>query len=160
MTSLHTELEALLVLACWQNYICCLPWTCVCHIGLLCLSFYWDIILYSALVGVTGEDGKSIFAGRKATAFSNTEEEQVKAVETIPFLVESKIKELGGTYEKAAEPWGVSVVFGLYSSPVLTMFLQVKVIVDGHLITGQNPASAGPIGEAIRKALKLWRYCT
>ncbi|KIJ56857.1 hypothetical protein M422DRAFT_198103 [Sphaerobolus stellatus SS14] len=89
----------------------------------------------AALVGVTDSNGKSIFAGRKATAFSNTEEEQVKRVESIPFLVESKIKELGGTFEKAAEPWGV------------------KVIVDGHLITGQNPASAAAIGEAIRKAL-------
>jgi putative intracellular protease/amidase len=34
------------------------------------------------------------------------------------------------------------------------MAYQVKVVVDGILITGQNPASAGPIGEAILKALQ------
>lgn len=31
---------------------------------------------------------------------------------------------------------------------------QAKVVVDGNLITGQNPASASPIGEAILKALQ------
>lgn len=31
---------------------------------------------------------------------------------------------------------------------------QPKVVVDGNVITGQNPASATPIGEAILKALK------
>ncbi|EMD40839.1 hypothetical protein CERSUDRAFT_80494 [Gelatoporia subvermispora B] len=90
----------------------------------------------AALVGATDANGKSIFAGRKATSFSNLEEEQVNKVKEIPFLVEDKIKTLGGTYEKAAEPWGV------------------KVIVDGNLITGQNPASAKAIGEAILKALQ------
>jgi putative intracellular protease/amidase len=32
--------------------------------------------------------------------------------------------------------------------------LQSHVVVDGNLYTGQNPASAGPIGEVILKALK------
>jgi len=91
----------------------------------------------AALVGVTDANGKSIFEGRSATSFSNAEEEQAKAVETIPFLVEDKIKALGGKYVEA-EPW------------------QPKVVVDGKLITGQNPASAAPIGEAIRKALGFW----
>ncbi|PCH41499.1 class I glutamine amidotransferase-like protein [Wolfiporia cocos MD-104 SS10] len=89
----------------------------------------------AALVGVTDASGKSIFSGRKATCFSNVEEEQVAKVKDIPFLVEDRIKELGGTYEKAAEPWGE------------------RVIVDGRLITGQNPASAKGVGEAIHKAL-------
>ncbi|KAF9821265.1 hypothetical protein IEO21_00873 [Rhodonia placenta] len=89
----------------------------------------------AALVGVTDAEGKSIFTGKAATGFSNTEEEQVNKVKDIPFLLESRIKELGGKYEAAAEPWGV------------------KVVVDGKLITGQNPASAKAIGEAIHKAL-------
>jgi len=54
----------------------------------------------------------------------------------IPFLLEDKISSLGGKYEKAAEPWGP------------------KVVVAGNLITGQNPASAHPIGEAILQALQ------
>ena len=32
--------------------------------------------------------------------------------------------------------------------------VQPKVVVDGKLITGQNPASAGPIGKAILAALQ------
>ncbi|GJJ07598.1 hypothetical protein Clacol_001801 [Clathrus columnatus] len=90
----------------------------------------------AALVNVTDPSGKSIFAGRKATAFSNAEEEKIDMVSAIPFLVENRIVELGGHYEKATELW------------------EPKVIVDGKLITGQNPASAAPIGETILKALK------
>ncbi|KAJ7498977.1 ThiJ/PfpI [Mycena latifolia] len=90
----------------------------------------------AALVGVTDAQGKSIFAGKSATGFSNVEEVQVDKVKDIPFLLEDKIVSLGGKYEKAAEPWGV------------------KVVVDGNLYTGQNPASAGALGQAILKALK------
>ncbi|EGO01961.1 hypothetical protein SERLA73DRAFT_120613 [Serpula lacrymans var. lacrymans S7.3] len=90
----------------------------------------------AALVGATDASGKSIFAGKAFTGFSNVEEEQVGKVKDIPFLLEDKITSLGGKYEKATAPWGA------------------KVVVSGHLITGQNPASAQPIGEAILKALK------
>ncbi|KAK7043638.1 hypothetical protein VNI00_008249 [Paramarasmius palmivorus] len=90
----------------------------------------------AALAKVTGADGKSIFNGRKATGFSNTEEELIGAVKDVPFLLEDKIKELGGQYEKAPEPWAPHVV------------------VDGNLYTGQNPKSALAIGEAILAALK------
>ncbi|KAJ7283706.1 class I glutamine amidotransferase-like protein [Mycena rebaudengoi] len=90
----------------------------------------------AALVGATDASGKSIFAGKSFTGFSNAEEEQVGKVKDVPFLLEDKITSLGGKYQKADQPWGA------------------KVVVDGHLITGQNPASAGPIGEAILKALQ------
>jgi len=89
----------------------------------------------AALVLATDANGKSIFAGRRATSFSNKEEEIADKVKEIPFLVETRIGELGGKYEKAAEPWGA------------------KVVVDGNLITGQNPASAKPLGEAILAAI-------
>ncbi|CAE6429783.1 unnamed protein product [Rhizoctonia solani] len=88
-----------------------------------------------ALVGVTDASGKSIFDGRNATGFSDAEEEQVGKVKDVPFLLETRIKELGGKYTKAEEAWGP------------------KVVVDGHVITGQNPASAKGVGEAILKAL-------
>ncbi|KAI0751570.1 class I glutamine amidotransferase-like protein [Daedaleopsis nitida] len=88
-----------------------------------------------ALVSATDAQGVSIFKGRRATSFSNVEEEQAQKVKDIPFLVESRIAELGGQFEKAPEPWGAYVV------------------VDGILITGQNPASAKGVGEAIDKAL-------
>ncbi|KLO14931.1 ThiJ/PfpI [Schizopora paradoxa] len=45
----------------------------------------------AAIVGVTDASGKSIFSGKEATAFSNAEEEIVKMVQDIPFLVEDRI---------------------------------------------------------------------
>ncbi|KAI0082468.1 ThiJ/PfpI [Panus rudis PR-1116 ss-1] len=90
----------------------------------------------AALVAVTDASGKSIFSGREATAFSNTEEEQVNMTKAVPFSVEDKIKELGGSYKKAADPWGVYVT------------------VSDNLFTGQNPASAAPLAERILQALQ------
>ena len=55
----------------------------------------------------------------------------------VPFLLETKItQELGGIYGKAPEAFGV------------------RVVVDGKLFTGENPASAGLLAEAILKALQ------
>ncbi|KAF8076329.1 ThiJ/PfpI [Lyophyllum atratum] len=90
----------------------------------------------AALVGAIDPSGHSIFAGKSFTGFSNAEEQAVNKVNEIPFLLEDKLQELGGKYEKAPELWAPHVV------------------VDGHLITGQNPASAAGVGEAILKALK------
>ncbi|KAI0128017.1 ThiJ/PfpI family protein [Xylariales sp. AK1849] len=82
-------------------------------------------------------NGKHLLEGKEATGFSNTEEDQVKMSELMPFLLESKIKEAGGVYKKADEPWG-----------------ELVLSVDGgKLITGQNPASAKATGEAIAKAI-------
>jgi len=91
----------------------------------------------AALTGAVDASGKSIFAGRTATGFSNEEEIQIDKVKDVPFLLEDKIIQLGGKYVKAEKPW------------------EAKVVVDGQLITGQNPASAAGIGEAIVEALKL-----
>lgn len=80
-----------------------------------------------ALVGAVDASGKSIFAGKRFTGFSNAEEEAVGRVKVthgcrsdcfffgliacaqeIPFLLEDKITGLGGTYEKAPKLWAVS----------------------------------------------------
>ncbi|KAH8834791.1 class I glutamine amidotransferase-like protein [Flagelloscypha sp. PMI_526] len=90
----------------------------------------------AALVGATDSSGASIFKGKTFTGFSNEEEELFQKAKEIPFLLEDKITELGGSFVKA--PPG-----------------QAKVVVDGNLITGQNPASASGVGEAILKALKV-----
>ncbi|KAG6821231.1 hypothetical protein H0H93_002341 [Arthromyces matolae] len=90
----------------------------------------------AALAGAVDAHGKSIYAGRRVTAFSTAEEIAVDKVQDIPFLPEAKIVELGGKYEKAAELWAPYVV------------------IDGNLYTGQNPASAGPLAKEILKALK------
>jgi hypothetical protein len=67
----------------------------------------------SALVNGKDASGKSIFSGKKATGFSNVEENLAGAVKAVPFLLEDRIKELGGAYESAAEPWNVSVPFSV-----------------------------------------------
>lgn len=68
-------------------------------------------------------DGKSLVSGRRVTGFTNTEEEGVGLTQAVPFLVEDMLKANGGLYEKGPD-WGSYVV------------------VDGQLITGQNPASS------------------
>ncbi|KAH9915443.1 class I glutamine amidotransferase-like protein [Epithele typhae] len=87
-----------------------------------------------ALVGATDAAGASVFKGRRVTGLSNREEEALDAVKHVPFLLEDRMKELGGVYE-CAELFGVCVV------------------VDGNLITGQNPASGKGVGEALDKLL-------
>ncbi|KAJ7041550.1 class I glutamine amidotransferase-like protein [Mycena alexandri] len=72
----------------------------------------------AALVGATDADGKSIFAGKAVTGFSNDEEIQINMVKDVPFLLEDKIISLDGKYENANAAWAL------------------KVVVDGILITG------------------------
>lgn len=69
--------------------------------------------------------GLPLIKGKKLTGFSN-EEEEGYAKADVPFLLESALREQGAIYESAA-PW------------------HEKVVVDGRLMTGQNPASAGPL---------------
>ena len=56
--------------------------------------------------------------------FTNGEEEDVGLTKVVPFLVEDELLNLGATFSKVKN-WGVHTV------------------VDGQLITGQNPASSG-----------------
>lgn len=80
-------------------------------------------------------NGEYLLKGKKVTAFSNSEEDGVGLSEKMPFMLETRIKEVGAEYEKAGQDWGE------------------KLVVDGKLITGQNPASAKAVGEAILKVI-------
>lgn len=86
------------------------------------------------LRGVRAEDGRPLIEGRKVTGFANSEEEAVGLTKVVPFLVEDALKAKGGLYSKGPD-WGVHVV------------------VDGLLITGQNPASSGPAAATLLEAL-------
>ena len=61
------------------------------------------------LVNVKDEKGEPIVKGRRVTSFSNEEEEAMKLTDAIPFLVETRLKELGGKYEKNEKVWGAHV---------------------------------------------------
>jgi putative intracellular protease/amidase len=78
-------------------------------------------------------DGKPLVSGKQVTGFTNTEEEAVGLSDVVPFLVEDMLIKNGGEYHKG-DDWASFV------------------IVDGKLVTGQNPASSA---EAARKLLGL-----
>jgi len=88
----------------------------------------------AAFVNVTLR-GEHLLKGKEVTGFSNAEEDIMGLSEAVPFLLEDKLNEVGAKFVKAEEPWGV------------------KVVVDGKLITGQNPASARALGAAVVKAV-------
>lgn len=89
----------------------------------------------AAIVNVKLSNGDYMIRGKTITGFSNTEEDAVQLTSFMPFLLEDSIKANGGIYVKADEPWGV------------------KVVVDGQIITGQNPASASGIAVALHELL-------
>lgn len=89
----------------------------------------------AGLTAIRLHDGNYLVNGKRVNGFSNEEEEIVQLTEVVPFLLEDRLKALGGIYEKSA-PW------------------KPHVTVDGRLITGQNPQSARGVGEVIRDALK------
>ena len=88
----------------------------------------------AALVNVKLSDGKFLVDGKNLTSFTNGEEEAVQATDIVPFLLETALKNHGAIHHAAAN-WSNHVVE------------------DGRLITGQNPASAAGVGEAIIKLL-------
>jgi putative intracellular protease/amidase len=78
--------------------------------------------------------GAPLVKGKRVTGFANSEEEAVQLTKVVPFLVEDELKRLGGIYEKAAD-W------------------QPFAIVDGRLVTGQNPASSTTAAHTLLKLL-------
>lgn len=79
-------------------------------------------------------DGKPLVDGKKVTGFTNTEEEAVQLTKVVPFLVEDMLQANGGQYSKGAD-WAP------------------YVLVDGNLITGQNPASSEQGAHAVLQQL-------
>jgi len=92
----------------------------------------------AALTHVKLASGGYLLDGQPVTGFSNTEEDQVGLTSAMPFSLEDALNQAtGGKFVKASEPWGPRVV----------------VARDGRLITGQNPASAAGVGQAIHDAI-------
>ncbi len=77
----------------------------------------------AGLVKARRQDGRPLVDGRRVSAFTNTEEEAVGLVAVVPFLLENRLKELGGFFERGPD-W------------------QPFAVQDGNLITGQNPQSS------------------
>jgi putative intracellular protease/amidase len=79
---------------------------------------------------VKAPDGKPLVQGKTVTGFTNGEEAEVGLTKVVPFLVEDELMRLGATFSKVKN-WGVHTV------------------IDGLLVTGQNPASSGPGAKAL-----------
>jgi putative intracellular protease/amidase len=78
--------------------------------------------------------GAPIVKGKRVTGFTNSEEEEVGLTHVVPFLVEDELTRLGAHFEKVPN-W------------------QSFAIVDGLLVTGQNPASSTAAAQELLKLL-------
>jgi putative intracellular protease/amidase len=78
--------------------------------------------------------GALLIKGKRVTGFTNGEEAAVDLTHVVPFLVEDELKRIGGLYEKAAD-WAPFA------------------IVDGRIVTGQNPASSTNAAQALMEVL-------
>jgi putative intracellular protease/amidase len=78
--------------------------------------------------------GEPLVKGKRVTGFTDGEEAAVNLTHVVPFLVEDELKRIGGLYEKAAD-WAPFAV------------------VDGRVVTGQNPASSTVAAKALMELL-------
>ena len=78
--------------------------------------------------------GEPLVKGKRVTGFTNGEEEELQLRSVVPFHVEDELLRLGAIFEKLKN-W------------------QPHSIVDGRLITGQNPASSTSAAQALLRVL-------
>jgi len=83
---------------------------------------------------VRNADGSPFVQGRQVTGFTNSEEEAVGLTKVVPFLVEDELVGLGAVFSRIKD-WGSHTV------------------IDGQLITGQNPGSSAEAAQALLAAL-------
>jgi putative intracellular protease/amidase len=90
---------------------------------------------YCGLLNAKLSDGTLLVAGRRLTGFSWTEEVLAGVAGKVPYNVEEEMKRRGALYEKNLLPF------------------TSKVVVDGRLVTGQNPQSAKATAEKVAALL-------
>jgi putative intracellular protease/amidase len=78
--------------------------------------------------------GEPLVKGKRVTGFTNGEEEEVQLTHVVPFLVEDELTRLGAIFDKLPN-W------------------QPHAVVDGRLITGQNPASSTVAAQSLMNLL-------
>lgn len=88
----------------------------------------------AAFVGVNAADGTPLVKGRRVAGFTDSEEHAVGLQDAVPFLLETRLKEIGAHHEAAPdfEPFAIR---------------------DGSLVTGQNPASAQKTADLVLEAV-------
>ncbi len=94
----------------------------------------------AGLVNAKRADGQPLVAGLRVNSFTNAEEAAAGLIDVMPFLLESRLKALGGRFEGAAN-------------------FTAKAVRDGRLITGQNPMSAESVAHHLVEALNKQAMC-
>ncbi|WP_299947548.1 type 1 glutamine amidotransferase domain-containing protein [uncultured Microbulbifer sp.] len=89
----------------------------------------------AALINVKLSNGSYLIEGKSVTSFTNEEEDTTGVKDKMPFLLETSLIERGAKFKKA---------------PVR----KVNVVIDGRLVTGQNPASSYKTAEAVIKLIQ------
>ena len=84
----------------------------------------------AAIVNARLSDGTYLVAGKEVSSFTDEEEIAVKLEAVVPFALESKLRERGARFVEAPN-------------------FEKKVAVSQRLVTGQNPASATGVAEAV-----------
>ena len=88
----------------------------------------------AALVGLRNKDGSPLVQNRTVACFTNEEEREVGLDEVMPFLLATRLEELGATLDLADK-------------------FVAHAITDGKLVTGQNPQSSEAVARAVINAL-------
>ncbi|MBN9293794.1 MAG: type 1 glutamine amidotransferase domain-containing protein [Flavobacteriia bacterium] len=88
------------------------------------------------LLNVKLSDGEYLIKNKTLTGFNWFEESLARRKKEVPFNLEKSLKERGSNYKKAFIP------------------MTSKVLVDGNLITGQNPFSSKEIAKVVMRELK------
>ena len=78
--------------------------------------------------------GEPLVKGKHVSGFTNGEEEEMQLTKVVPFLVEDELMRLGAIFEKVRN-W------------------QALSVVDGRLVTGQNPASSTVTAQNLMKVV-------
>ncbi|EWC60301.1 ThiJ/PfpI family protein [Actinokineospora spheciospongiae] len=88
----------------------------------------------AALLSAVDPEGGWLFAGRRMAAFTDEEERLFGTADAAPWLLATRLRELGAEH---------------LAGPAYAAF----TVRDGNLFTGQNPASSAPMAEAVIAAL-------
>jgi putative intracellular protease/amidase len=90
----------------------------------------------AGLIGATKADGSPLVDGLEVNSFTNAEEDAVGLSNSVPFMLETKLRELGADFHSADN-------------------FQPFAVEDRNLITGQNPASAVLVANKVLEALQI-----
>ena len=89
----------------------------------------------AGLIGAKNSKGEPVVKGRKVAAFTNSEEKALDLTSVVPFLLETRLRELGAQIESAPN-------------------FEPLAVAHENLITGQNPASSAQVAHLVIEYLK------